>query len=111
MKGAEAERLAARWLEQRGLHIIQRNWSCRFGEIDLIARAGSTLVFIEVRCRSRLDFGGAAASITRSKRERLLLAARHYLATLDDEPACRFDALVFEGGIDQPPQWLQNIFD
>lgn len=110
-RGGEAEQAAADWLQSQGLQIIARNWRCRFGELDLIAREAQTLVFVEVRRRSRSDFGGAAASITASKRQRLQLTARHYLATLPSEPPCRFDALLYGADLQQSPQWLRNIFD
>lgn len=109
--GQQYEQAAARWLEQQGLTIVARNWRCRQGEIDVVARHGEVLVFVEVRARSSAAFGGAAASIGRSKRERLLRAARHYLATLASEPPCRFDALLFDGADCSRPQWLQNVFD
>ena len=63
-RGKDAEERAARSLEGQGLHIIERNYRSRYGEIDLIARDGVTLVFVEVRARSTNTFGGAAASIT-----------------------------------------------
>lgn len=111
MKIHESEERAAQWLSRQGLKIIDRNWHCRFGEIDIIAKEGSTLVFIEVRARSRKEFGGAAASITPAKRDKLLTTARFYLSHLSEEPACRFDALLFDGDATQQPQWLKNIFD
>ena len=80
MKGETAEQIAAAFLLNRGLKIIHRNYRCRFGEIDLVAQDGKTLVFVEVKSRRTEDFGGAAASITHGKREKLLRAARHYLA-------------------------------
>lgn len=109
MKGAAAETLAAAFLQCQGLEITARNYRCRFGEIDLIARDGKTLVFVEVRQRKNEDFGGAAASITHGKRTRLLRTARHYLAQRRDERPCRFDAVLLSG---EPPQveWIQNAF-
>ncbi|HMM55452.1 MAG TPA: YraN family protein [Candidatus Desulfobacillus sp.] len=105
--GAEAEERAARFLAERGLEILVRNYRCRGGEIDLVCRDGAALVFVEVRQRSRRDFGGAAASITPAKQRRIVLAARHYLAG-KRLPACRFDAVLLDGGaID----WLRNAFD
>jgi len=77
--GRRAEALAAAFLEGRGLAIVERNFRCRRGEIDIIARDGPTLVFVEVRLRSRQDYGGAAASITAAKRSRLAAAALFYL--------------------------------
>jgi putative endonuclease len=107
--GAEAEQKAAAFLERAGLAIVERNYRCRFGEIDLIAREGSVTVFVEVRQRSSGAFGGAAASITPAKRARLLRAARHYLAGARRQPACRFDAVLIEG---EPPQveWIRDAF-
>ncbi len=106
-RGERAEALAATWLTARGLRISQRNYRCRFGEIDLIARDGDTVVFVEVRSRANDAYGGAAASITSTKRQRLLKTARHYLAGIAPMPPCRFDALLLTG---DPPQfeWLRN---
>ena len=108
-RGAEAEAMAAAFLERRGLRMLERNYRCRLGEIDLIARDGDTTVFIEVRQRTSSAFGGAAASITARKRMRLLRAARFYLSRLKSTPACRFDALLIEG---DPPRidWIRDAF-
>ncbi len=109
MKGEAAEQLAALFLLGRGLKIIHRNYRCRFGEIDLIAQDGKTLVFIEVRSRRSEDFGGAAASITQDKRDKLLRTARHFLARSRSTSPCRFDAVLIRG---EPPQleWIKNAF-
>src|SRR5688572_26363099 len=108
-RGAEAEAMAAAFLERRGLTVIERNYRCRLGEIDLVARDGDTTVFVEVRQRASNAFGGAAASITSKKRMRLVRAARFYLSRLRTTPACRFDALLIEG---EPPHidWIRNAF-
>jgi len=108
-RGRHAENLAALFLQQQGLKLIARNYRCRFGEIDLIAREGRILVFVEVRMRASDQFGGAAASITAGKRRKLLRTARHYLAGAARTPACRFDALLVNGA-DNSVQWLQNAF-
>ena len=108
-RGEGAERRAAAFLEGQGLTILARNYRCRFGEIDLIARSGSTLVFVEVRARTSERFGGAAASITPAKRRRLLAAARHYLAQRGRQCACRFDAVLLSGGA-QRIEWIQDAF-
>ena len=107
--GAEAEAMAAAFLEKQGLRVIERNYRCRLGEIDLVVREGATTVFVEVRQRASSAFGGAAASITAAKRQRLLRAARHYLSRLHTLPQCRFDALLIEG---DPPriEWVRNAF-
>lgn len=109
-RGERGEMQAAEFLGREGLAIIARNYRCRFGEIDLIARDGATVVFVEVRSRASSAFGGAAASITAAKREKLLKAARHYLATLQPAPPCRFDAVLLTG---DPPriEWLRNAIE
>jgi len=107
--GQTAEARAAAFLQARGLKLLARNWRCRFGEIDLIMRDGATLVFIEVRLRSRNDFGGAAASVTPAKQRKLLAAARQYLATLKTLPPRRFDVVALSG--DDAPDWIRNAFD
>ena len=107
--GVGAEAMAAEFLEAHGLTIIARNYRCRMGEIDIVARDGSTTVFIEVRRRASSSFGGAAASITAGKRLKLLKAARHYMSRLRALPECRFDAVLIEG---DPPRidWIRNAF-
>ena len=107
--GRQAEALAALFLQQHGIEVIARNYRCRLGEIDLIARDGTTLVFVEVRMRTSQAFGGAAASITARKRRRLTSAARHYLAGAPRMPACRFDALLVNGA-DRSLEWIKNAF-
>ncbi len=105
--GAQAEELAARHLTRHGLKVIERNYRCRGGEIDLVCRDGTTLVFVEVRLRSNRNFGGAAASITVAKQQRLIHAANHYLAG-KPLPDCRFDAVLFDG---ENVEWIRNAFD
>src|SRR5690349_17879268 len=108
-RGEAAESLAASFLREQGLVISERNYRCRFGEIDLIAREGAILVFVEVRQRRSESFGGAAESITTAKRNRLVAAAHHYLARRRSVPACRFDAVLIRG---EPPriEWIRNAF-
>ena len=107
--GAQAEQVAAEFLQRHGLTLVQSNYRCRFGEIDLILRDRETLVFAEVRQRSRSDFGGAAASNDTHKQQRLILTAQHYLASLSRMPPCRFDALLLDapGNI----EWVKNAFE
>ena len=106
--GRRAEDAAARHLEAAGVTLLERNFRCRGGEIDLIGRAGKTLLFIEVRLRRNGSYGGAAASITPAKQARIILAARHYLATRTrGEPDCRFDAVLIDG---DRMDWLKDAF-
>jgi putative endonuclease len=108
-QGAKSEKQALAYLQQQGLSLLCQNYYCRFGEIDLIMQDQDTLVFIEVRYRKNSDFGGALASITKRKQDKIIKTAKHYLAQLENEPYCRFDAIA----IDQQsgsPQWIQNAF-
>lgn len=107
--GVDAEAMAAAFLEKRGLAIVARNYRCRLGEIDLVARDGATTVFVEVRKRASSAFGGAVESITTAKRRKLLKAARHYISRLPTTPQCRFDALLIQG---EPPriEWIRDAF-
>ena len=94
--GVAAEAAAVEHLRRAGLAIIVRNWSCRHGELDIIARDGATLVFVEVRQRASRRFGGAAVSIGAAKRAKLIASAQAYLQTLPAIPPCRFDAVCFD---------------
>jgi len=106
--GQVGEDSAERLLTRHGLEIVARNYRTRLGEIDLVARDGATLVFVEVRSRGSARFGGAIESITAAKRKRLVAAARHYLSKLTREPPCRFDVVTIEAG---EPAWLRGAFD
>ncbi len=105
-RGREAEAQAASYLSRCGLREISRNFRVRGGEIDLIFRDGKALVFVEVRQRSRSDYGGAGASITATKRRRLILAAQHYLLKHPDTD-CRFDCVLIDG---DKLEWLRDAF-
>ena len=109
-RGEQAETRAADFLRSRGLIVVAKNYRCRFGEIDLIAREGKTLVFVEVRHRAGAAYGGAAASITPAKRGRLLKTARHYLATVHPVPPCRFDAVLLTGESTHI-EWIRNAIE
>lgn len=78
--GRTGEELAARYLVQRGLVILDRNWRCPFGELDIVARDGDTLVFCEVKTRSALGYGPPAEAVTPSKAARLRRLAGRWLA-------------------------------
>ena len=106
--GRLAEDQAARFLERRGLAVLARNVRCRGGELDLVCRDGKTLVFVEVRLRRNAAYGGAAESITTRKQQRVVLAARHYLATHpQSERACRFDCVLLDG---ETIDWVRDAF-
>ncbi len=78
--GRRGEQVAGEYLTARGMVVVARNWRCRHGEIDIIAREGATLVFCEVKTRSGLGFGAPLGAITPSKRARLRRLVGQYLA-------------------------------
>ena len=107
--GPLAEELAARFLLKQGLTVLERNHRCRGGEVDLVCRDGSTVVFVEVRLRSNADRGGAGASITPGKQKRLTQAARHWLTGKPPSP-CRFDCVLLERPVAEAIEWVKNAF-
>jgi putative endonuclease len=105
-KGAAGEEAAAKYLTERGLRIVERNFRVRGGEIDLICHDGQTVVFVEVRLRRRSDYGGAAASITAAKQAKIIMAARHWLVR-HGESLCRFDCVLLDS---DNIEWLRDAF-
>ncbi len=81
--GARGERIAADYLRSAGYTIVETNWRCRRGEIDIVARDGATLVFVEVRARRSARLGSAEESVTRTKQRRLQQLAETYLQFLE----------------------------
>ena len=110
-RGQDGEDAACERLRRAGLRVLRRNYRVRGGEVDIVARDGHTLVFVEVRCRSHAGWGGAAASVDARKRARIVLAARHYLACAEGaaaQPACRFDVVAIDGA---SLRWIRDAFD
>ncbi|HEX7387044.1 MAG TPA: YraN family protein [Castellaniella sp.] len=111
--GHAAEQRASALLQASGLEVLATNLRCRAGEIDLVAIDGNTLVFVEVRHRNSLQFGGAAASVNRAKQTRLIRTALYFLPILSRHffnghpPMCRFDVMV-EDGFDM--RWIRDAF-
>jgi len=108
--GRAAEQRALDYLVRQGLRLRARNYQCRWGEIDLIMETGAAIVFVEVRYRTSGHYGGAAASVDRRKRGRLLRTASHYLArgNLGHRPA-RFD--VIAAGPREQIEWITGAFE
>jgi putative endonuclease len=86
-------------LRRAGLKLLSRNFSTRFGELDLVMRDADALVFVEVRYRRHREVGGGAASVGAAKRERIARAAQGYLQAHPNLAAlpCRFDVVAFDG--------------
>ena len=97
--GSRYEELAAASLIRMGFEILEQNYRCRLGEIDLIARDGRYLVFLEVKYRSSGLSGDPAEAVDRKKQRRIIQAARYYLLThgLGEDTPCRFDVAAILG--------------
>ena len=108
LAGADSEERAAAYLAARGLAIVSRNYRTRLGEIDVIAREGEVLVFVEVRMRSESRFGGALESVTPRKQRRIASAAQMYLRQFPRAPRCRFDVIALDAG---EIRWLKAAFE
>jgi putative endonuclease len=101
--GQAGEDLACAYLQRKGLQIVERNFRCRGGEIDVIARDGATLVFVEVKERRGASHGAAIEAVTPAKRARVVRAARLYAAQRGcSESALRFDVVAIDGGPEGP---------
>ncbi len=109
--GAAAEDSAQRHLQQRGLKLVARNWRCPGGELDLVMRERDTLVMVEVRKRSRGDYGDAFESVHGRKRGRLIHAARMFLAEHPQfaRSPVRFDVVAVDGS--DAVEWLAAAFE
>lgn len=77
--GKRGEKAAERYLRKKGYRIIDRRWTCRYGELDLVTQQGDEVIFVEVKTRSSEDFGGAIAAVGHTKVRRLRAAAYSYL--------------------------------
>lgn len=92
--GQKGEAQAARYLKQKGYKIIKKNYKCKYGEIDLIARDADVLIFIEVKTRTSIEFGSPAAAVDYRKQKQISKVAYHYLVTHHNEDIdARFDVV------------------
>jgi putative endonuclease len=111
MDGAEAEDRALVFLQGRGLKLIERNWRCKSGELDLVMHEGDTVVVCEVRSRSREDYGDASETVDARKRGKLIRATSLWQARRPQwaEAPLRFDVVTLDR--DGNIAWLQEAFD
>ena len=105
LAGDAGEDAALAHLQKHGLVLVERNFRCRGGELDLIMRDGASVVFVEVRRRGSDAYGAAAATIGPAKQARLQLAAHAWLQRYRLPPACRFDVVAIDGGL---LRWIRN---
>lgn len=95
--GEEAEREAGRYLKSLGCRILARRWRCPLGELDLVARDGEEVVFVEVKARSGSSFGPAELAVNGPKRKRIVRAALSYIEKERISSPLRFDVVVLQG--------------
>jgi putative endonuclease len=107
-QGRAWEDMALAYLERRGLVLVEANFRCKLGEIDLILRDGATLVFVEVRQRAAGAPVSAAASIGPAKIGRIIRAAQVYLQRFSRLPPCRIDVVAIDG---DDIEWLTNAIE
>jgi putative endonuclease len=108
IQGQAGEDRAFAYLLEQGLTLVERNFRCKGGEIDLIMQERGMLIFVEVRKRADSSYGGAAASVTARKQARLILAAHVFLQRYRMPPPCRFDVMAIDG---DRMTWLKNAID
>lgn len=107
-KGKLAEEKACDYLQQQGLKLVEKNYYCRSGEIDLIMQDKQELVFIEVRYRAKNEYGSALDSVDQHKIKKLITAASHYVAKHQANQPMRFDVIGFDASF--KPNWITNAF-
>ena len=112
--GDKHEAFAVEVIKNAGFEVVDKNYLCKLGEVDIIARSGQNLVFVEVRYRRSENYGGALQSVDKKKQRRIALAANHYLQKhkLTNKVACRFDVFAITGSLNQLSyQWIEAAFD
>lgn len=112
-RGHDAEALACRHLCAQGLRLVERNFRCHSGELDLVMQDGDYLVFVEVRYRKNKDYGGGIESITSHKQRKLIRAASYYLLNRygGNPPPARFDVIALTGTAGSNAiEWIADAF-
>ena len=117
-QGNKAEQLACKYLQDKGLLLLEKNFATKAGEVDLImvdkqTSENETLVFIEVRYRKSAEYGGAAASVTSKKQQRIIKAALAYQQQNLPQSSMRFDVVAIEGdNVSNNPEinWIADAF-
>lgn len=107
--GSKYEQIAKEWLKAQGLTILAQNFRSRTGEIDLIARDGQTIIFVEVKYRSSASVGDPAEAVGYKKQMKIRNTARYYLYRnrYAEETPCRFDVVAILGN---EVRWMKNVF-
>ena len=108
LRGESTEEQAHRFLINKGLKLVCRNYRCKQGELDLIMTDQQTLVIIEVRYRKTDQYGSALESVTRTKQSRIIAATHIYLSSQKTDRPIRFDVVAISGN--GKIEWIQNAF-
>ncbi len=108
VQGKIAENEACNFLQKQGLKLIEKNYYCRSGEIDLIMQDKQELVFVEVRYRAKNEYGSALDSVDQHKIQKIISAATHYLSNHQTDLPVRFDVIGFDASF--KPNWIKNAF-
>ena len=108
--GAECEQKAARFLESRGYEIVDKNYYCPHGEIDIIAKEAGDIVFVEVKYRKNFIYGGPECAVNFKKRKHMIESAMGYMAQKYEsvDISCRFDVVAITGS---EIHLIKNAFD
>ena len=108
LRGEKSEQLACEFLLKQGLQTVDKNFRCRYGELDLVMRDIQTLVIVEVRFRKSNTYGGALESITPKKQSRIIAATQFYLLQNKINSPIRFDVITMSNDTDI--NWIKNAF-
>lgn len=112
-KGNFAEHAALDYLRKQGLKLVEQNFNCRYGEIDILMRDKQEWVFVEVRYRQSRSYGGGLESVDTKKQRKLINAAEYYMQKHHNIQfdSCRFDMIEISGDIEAPQfNWIQDAF-
>jgi len=109
--GRQAEKIACHYLKKQGLELIEKNYHCQFGEIDLIMKHKSQLVFVEVRYRENTSHGSSIETVDHRKLSKIKKTSQHYLMTNNlGYIACQIDVIGLHGNLTKPSiEWVQNV--
>jgi len=108
VRGERSEYLACNYLLNQGLRLVEKNFQCKYGELDLIMKDNETLVIVEVRFRKSNKYGSAAESISKKKQSRIIATTQYYLSSNKIDSLVRFDALAMSSDTDI--NWIKNAF-
>lgn len=110
-RGKQAEHRACGFLQRQGFKLIEKNYSCRLGELDLIMLQDTKLIFVEVKYRNSAQYGYASEAVDLRKQRKIILSAQYFLQLHPQfsDMECRFDVVSFTGS-EQQPEWLRDAF-